>query len=317
MFGKKKTVGTTVLILDIESGSVAVALVHVPGTGMPKVIAYKREQVPLLSTRSSSTIAISLEKALMHSLSYIAEVAARMRLYAGTEPFGTVKSAVVFFAAPWGTPNLATRKAAFVPGMREFTASEIRSIFGDIAVSFYTSADALVYGNGRIGRSADTLIASMRGELLELLLVNNGGPEAYSTVPLGTRSILRTLKTHGQLNEHEAHSMLVLAHAADDMAYEPLAAAGHHLSETFAEGAALLVPAGAATNIVVVGEHPLGEWFARNLAQNKRVTDLFAEESTVEALRAHHMGVLLEPTPVQDPFILLESLFVEHVGVVY
>jgi hypothetical protein len=317
MFGKKGASAKTVLVLDVESGSVAVALVHLPAKGLPKVLAFRREHLPLSPGRTSGTIAAALEKTLLESLSYISTVAARMRTHTAAEQLGTIESAVVFFAAPWGTPNLTTGKAAYVPGMREFTKSEIQSAFGDIAVSFYTSADAIAYGSRALHKHTDTLVAALRGELMELLLLNENGPQAYSTVPLGSRSILRTLKTHGALSEHESRSMLALAHANDDFEYEPLIAAAHHLSDTLAGSAGLFLPRGVTANIMVVGEHPLGELFARNLAVNPRVADLFAEESTVEVLRPYHLSAMLEPSPVHDPFVLLEALFVGNTEVVY
>lgn len=301
----------TVLVLDIESGSVASALVHVPADGAPKISAYHRKELPLLASRTGSDIAASLEKTLLHALSYMSMVAARMRGHAAAQKFGTVTGAAVFFAAPWGTPNLSTGKASYIPGMRAFTKEQVQAAFGDIPVSFYTSADAIAYGSRMIGKHQDTLVAMLRGELIELLLLNEHGPQAYSTTPVGSRSILRTLKTHGALSEHEARSMLALARHKEDLRYEPLLAAAHHLGDTFAEAAALLLPAGTPTGIVVVGEHPLGEWFAKNIAANARVADIFDEDATVEAIRPYHLGGLLEPGAVNDPFMLMESLFIK------
>jgi hypothetical protein len=311
------TLYMTVLVLDIESGSVAVALVHLPKVGVPKVLAYQREHLPLQPSLKSATIAASLEHTLAASLTYISEVAARLRSHAAAKEFGAIQSAAVFFAAPWGVPDLSAGKASFMPGIREFTKREVQAVFGDIAVSFYTSADALAYGSRALGQHEDTLVAALRGELLELLLLDRSGPQAYSTVPLGSRSILRTLKAHGGLSEHEARSMLALAHHTNDAPYEPLVAAAHHLGDSFADAARLFLPHGSTANIVVVAEHPAGEWFARHLAENRQVTELFSEDSTVEALRQHHIAGLLEPTHVQDPFVLLESLFVGDTGVVY
>jgi hypothetical protein len=309
MFGKKKVAGNTVLILDVESGSVASALVDV-SKAQPQIISHQRQHLPLTQSRSGSAISRSLEQALAHSLRHSAEVAARMRVHAPMQNIGTVGHAVIFLAAPWGTPDLAAGGPQYVPGIREYIKEAVQTAFGDVAVSFYTSADAIVYGSRRIGKHVDTLSVALRGEILELLLLSAGGPAAYSTVPLGSMSILRTLQTHGDLSMHEASSMLNLAKHKDDLYYEPLVVAGRHLSDTFADGAALLLPAGTATNLVVVGEQPLGEWFAKHIAGNPRVSDYFTEESTVEALLPYHVGGLIGQGTVHDPFVLLEALFV-------
>ena len=149
--------------------------------------------------------------------------------------------------------------------------------------------------------------------MLELLLLNGGSAQAYSTQPLGSRSILRTMQTHGALSEHEARSMLNLAKHKSDLQYEPLVAAGRHLSDTFADGVELLLPAGTATSVVVIGEQPLGEWFAKNIADNPRMSNLFDTDSTVEALLPYQLREHIDVGAVHDPFVLLETLFIKQV----
>ncbi len=309
MFGKKRAQGNTVLLLDVESGSVGAALVDFSKT-QPQVLSYQRQHLPLTQSRSGSDITHSLEQTLAHSLQYSAEVAARMRVHAPLQGLGVVTKAVIFLAAPWGSPNLTSGGPHYVPGIRQYIKEAVKSAFGDLPVSFYTSADAIVFGSRTIGKQVDTMAVSLRGEILELLLLSERGAKGYSTVPLGSRSILRTLQTHGNLSEHEARSMLSLTKHKDDLCYEPLLVAGRHLSDTFAEGAELLLPAGTATSLVVVGEQPLGEWFAKSIADNPRVSGLFSEDSTVEALLPYHIADHFERGAIHDPYILLESLFI-------
>lgn len=309
MFGKKKPQGNTVLLLDIESGSVAVALVDL-SKEQPQILSYQRQHLPLTQRRSGGDSIRLLEQTLAHSLRHIAEVAARMRAHAPAQPLGNVGRAVVFLAAPWGTPNLASGTPEYAPGIRKHIQAAVAAAFGGIPVSFYTSADALAFGSRAIGKHTDTMAVSLRGELLELLLLSKAGPLAYSTVPLGSRSILRTLQTHGALSEHEARSILNLTKHKDDLWYEPLLAAGRHLSDTFADGAELLLPAGAATSLVVVAEQPLGEWFAKHIADNPRMPALFSDEATVEVLLPYHMADHIALGVMNDPYLLLESLFV-------
>lgn len=312
MFGKKKAVanksGGTVLILDVESGSVASALVDL-SKAQPHILAYQRKHLPLTQTRSGDTMTRALEQSLAHTLKHSAEVAARMRVHAPAQDLGRISRAVVFLAAPWGQPNLASGGPQFVPGIRQYIKEAVEAHFGDVPVAFYTSADALVYGSRAAERHIDTLTVSLRGELLELMLLNEAGPQAYGTVPLGSRTILRTLGAHGLLSEHEARSMLNLTKHTSDAPYEPLVAAGRHLSDSFAEGALLLLPAGMVTSVVVVAEQPLGEWFAKSIADNPTMADLFLEGTTAEALLPHHVAGMVGLGSVKDPFVLLEALF--------
>ena len=309
MFGSKKAAGNTVLILDIESGSVATALVDL-SKQVPQIVSYRRQQLPLTQSRSGSDISRALEQTLGLSLRHSAEVAARMRIHAPTQGLGQVAKVVVFLAAPWGSPNLVAGTPQYVPGIRQYIKESVQAAFGDLPVSFYTAADAVLFGSRTLGKHIDTIAVSLRGEMLELLLLNESGTSAYGTVPIGSRSILRTLQTHGAMSEHEARSILTLHTHKEDWQYEPLLAAGRHLSDSFADGVELLLPAGIASSLVIVGEQPLGEWFAQNIADNPRVSGLFSEESTVEALLPFHIKDHVEQGTVQDPFILLETLLV-------
>ena len=309
MFGNKKVTGNTVLILDIESGSVATALVDL-AKQVPHIVSYQRQQLPLSQSRSGGDISRALEQTLSLSLRHSAEVAARMRVHAPEQGMGQVAKTIVFLAAPWGSPNLIVGGPQYAPGIRQYVKESVEAAFGDLPVSFYTAADAVLYGSRKLGKHTDTIAVSLRGEMLELLLLNEGATQGYSTVPLGSRSILRTLQTHGAMSEHEARSLLNLTKHKDDWQYEPLLAAGRHLSDSFADGVELLLPAGTASNLVVVGEQPLGEWFAKHIADNPRLANLFSEESTVEALLPFQLKGHIEQGTVHDPFVLLETLLV-------
>jgi len=302
-----------VLLLDIESGSVASALIRLSLGHEPRVLAYQRQDLPMQATRHSGDMTRSLERALAHSLAHTSEVAARMRQHTGIgftgSIVGNIERAAVFLAAPWGTPNLASGNPEYAPGMREHIQRQIQGLFGDIPVSFFTSADSIAYSAMAVGKDEAFLVAAVRGELCELVLLEKSGPQGYSTVPLGSGSVWRTLMSHGLLSKEEARSRLRLAHA-NNVPYEPLLAAARHVNEQVALGIELLTRAGTPQHIMVVGEHPLGEWFAQNLADDPHVADLFGENGTVEALRPHHLGRRVEAGAVDDPFILLEALFI-------
>lgn len=309
MFGGKKT-GRTVLLLDIESGSVATALLTLSKKEGPQLFAYKRIDAPLESTRSSESIFKTFTKTLEESLITAAEVAARMRMH-GREDVGTISHIAVFFSAPWGMPDLHNNKKNFADGVVPQVHNALEKFFGSTRASYHTSADALAFSARTFDTSSDALIASLRGELLEMLLFNKNAVQAYSTVPVGTRNILRTLKAHGQLTEHEARSMLALLSHAGESEYEPLVASGEHIGRAFAEGAELLVPYGRPTTIVVVGERPLADWLTKRIAEEEKLANLFSEHTTVESLKQHYFAAPLATSPVVDPFILAEAAYVD------
>ncbi len=313
MFGKKKASaaqGGTVLILDIESGSVATALVDM-SKAQPQIMYAHREHLPLLPSRSGSTIANALEKSLAHTLQRASEIAARMRLHSTEQPLGHVARVAVFLAAPWGSPDLVKGNSKFVPGIREYIKEKVEASFGTAPVSFYTSADALTHNHKVTGGGSDTVAVALRGELLELLFLSNDMVRAYTTVPLGSRSILRTLQTHGALSEHEARSMLRLQKHTSNAQYEPLQAASKHLSDAFVDSAALVLPLKSNATILIVAEQPMGEWFAKSIADNSRVLTVFVPESTVEAFLPYHVADHVGQSGVEDPFILTETLFLK------
>ena len=155
MFGKKKAAGNTVLLLDIESGSIASALIDMSGTE-PRILSYQRQHMPLAQNRSAVEMTRSLEQYLDHTLRHVAEVAARMRIHAPLQSKGEISRAIIFLAAPWGMPNLNAKTPQYMPGIRQYVKEGIEAAFGTVAVSFYTSADALVFGSQTIGKHADT-----------------------------------------------------------------------------------------------------------------------------------------------------------------
>lgn len=310
MFGKKKASSRTVLLLDIESGSVAGALLHLSQTSQPKLYAHKRVHLPV-GMRPAALLTNSLEAALKDIFMHVSLVAARMRVHAPNTKAGEVGEAAVFLAAPWGSPNLVEGKSNFTPGLREYVAQELKSLFGDVPVSFYTSADSIAYAALSMGR-AESLLAALRGELIELVHIGDTAPLAYGTAPGGTNSVLRTLQVHDNLTTHEARSRLELLHHHHEKRYEPLFAAARHVTESFADGATLLLQHAPSKNVVVLGEGELAVWFAKNIADESKLGGLFVEGSTIEPLRAHH---LLSHAPMQttvhDPYLLLEALFVD------
>jgi len=307
MFGDKKA-GRTVLLLDIESGSVGSALLNLSKKSGPYLYGYNRLQAPLQQARSSESLFAALNKTLDQSLLQTAEVAARMRTH--SPHLGSVEHIAVFFSAPWGTPDLTAGKPVFGSGLIEHIKNSLNNYFGEARASFHTSADALAFNAHKFTSSPDVLLAALRGELMEMLLFTDARVVAYGTAPIGTHTILRTLKAHGGLSEHESRSLLKLLEHGDQ-SYEPLIASGEHARKEFANAAALVLQHGTPTSIVLMGEQPLADWFAKRIAEEESLAALFPENTTVEALRQHYFGAPLATSAISDPFLLAEAAYVD------
>jgi hypothetical protein len=309
MLGKKKAAHKTVLILDIESGSVAGALLHFSSNAEPRLFAYKRVHLPV-TMQPAVLQSHSLEHALTQVLHHASTVASRMRTHAPHTKAGEVVEVSAFLAAPWGTPNFLENKSSFLPGIREFITQEVKALFGDAKISFHTSADSIAYGALQMGR-AESVLASLRGELVELLHIDESVPVSYGTTPGGVHALLRTLKVHDRMSEHEARSALLLLNHHHDRAYEPLTAAGRELSSTFADTVKVLLERAPARHVLVLGDGELSGWFAKTIADEPKLAGLFADDSTVEPVYPHLGLANRFNTPIRDPFVLLAALFVD------
>src|SRR3989338_4938795 len=84
--GKKKKVDVrTVLLLDIESGSVGAALVRLSAAQQPRMFGARRAQVPVEHTRTGAGLVQSIGQVLKKTLYEIAEAATRLRFHPKTD----------------------------------------------------------------------------------------------------------------------------------------------------------------------------------------------------------------------------------------
>lgn len=299
------------LLLDVESASVGGALAHFSSHEQPRLFGETRHAVPMLTTRDSRGVARGVEDASRAVLLHATTVAARLRNYARTTSMGEVERVAIFLGAPWGTPDLALGKASFIDSMRQFIAEEVAAALPDATMSFHTAADPAAFSLKVFNSSKTLLLCTVRGEIIEVLLIGEDGVLGYATIPLGTRTILRTLKTHAGLSEHEARSLFTLAPHLEEH-HESLQAAARHFVEEFAGAAQALLLSGRTEGVFVIAEEPAGEWFARVLGADDSLEALFPQGGVVRALKPQHFAQhIAANAPQPDLFLMLEALFID------
>lgn len=307
LFGKKPE-GQTVLLLDVEQGSVGAGLARVERGVQPRLFGEARERLPLLSTQDSAALARQTLKAAEVALAHASEVAARMRM-SRAAPLGTVRHAALFLSAPWGVPDLSAGKPRFVEHLRAELINAASAYFGNLTFSTHTNADAAALA-AHAHAQAPLFLVILRGELIELLSLAEGGARGYATIPGGLNLVARTLHTHAGLSHAEALSRLTLPYEAQH-SFEPLGAVREQLLSELRRAAPQLSPAQGA-RIIVIAEDGRGSWLARTLAQDDDFAELFDAQSAVEALSPRHlMPFVAAHAQSPDLFLLAQTLFLD------
>lgn len=299
------------LILDIENGSAASALLRLEPGKQPKLFGEMRALTPLSFSRSGSRLAAEVERAVHKALTNAAEVSARVRNNAASSIFAGVDTAAVFMAPPWGTPDLAGGVPAFLPAMQSQVKDTIRTSFGDIPVSFYTSAGAAAFGTRALLTKEPCLVCAVTGEVSQLLQMDEQGVRAHATVPSGLHAVLRTLRCHGGLSEMEARSAMRLPMDTPHVR-EPFSAAAAEFSAQIKDAARDMMRPGDVFRVTVVAPDASSEWFARALSADESLAELFPHGGEVRALRAHHAAQhMAAHAENPDLHLLLDALFVD------
>lgn len=311
LFGRSKPKGSTLLLLDIENGSVASALVRVSEREQPKLFGEWRIWLSPAVNLSGAELAANVERALEEALRHAAQVAARLRAHEATASQGAVSGAAVFLSPPWGTPDLAVGKPRFVESMAKAAHRAIDALFG-IRPSLYAAASAAAFGARAALGAEPSLVVSVTGEVSELVLLSRDGVIGHATIPSGAHTALRTLRTHGGLSEHEARSALKLSFDTPRLR-EPFASVASHFSGHFGSAAGELFAAAAPVSQVrVLAQGGAGEWFAEALAQSDRLAELFPQGGEVRALKAQYLlPYVAAHAALPDIALLLQAIFVD------
>ena len=298
LFGRdKKSDSKTVLILDIENGSVGSALIKLEPGKAPGFLGSWREHMPVHAARGAESLAEETRKIISALLPRLSLEAVRN---------GGVSEVAVFMSPPWGRPNLESGRPDFVPHLQEMLAREASPYFGG-PLNFYTSAGAAAQGLRALLPYEDKyLLCVVTHEMTELLLIYNGAVAGHASMPHGVNLPLRTLKTHGGLSEPEARSLLRLGHGGG--AARALDSSTEYYAEEFKNAARELLDAYVPQQVWVVS--PAGEYFARALS-HESLSDLFPQGGVVRALRPRHFEQHLPGSP-QDLFLILEALYLRY-----
>lgn len=299
MFGKRAS-DKTVLLLDIENGSVGSSLLRLSPDAAPEIFGGRRLGVPLMDTRAAAHLLRAVEHATSDAMLHASEVAARMRHRASLP---RVSKAVVFLSAPWGVPNLTLGRPDFAQPLVDAISPRVRALFGDIPMSLHAHASAAVHGMRALyPNETDTLIVSINGELCELILVQGGHVVGHATAPAGLGTVLRTLKSHAGLSEHEARSALKLE------ATEAADAAAEHFAGEFKEAARQLYGGPGRGSVIVLAHEPGAEWFAKALSR-RSLADLYPQGGVVRLIRAAHMAPYVGSLGILDTHLALNALY--------
>ncbi len=303
----------TVLILDVENSSAGSALAQIEQYKQPKLFGEMRSHAPLGSRVTGALLSSNIKKAAANAIQHASEVAARMRLHPKTTSLGHIGSIAVFLAPPWGKPNLDRGKPDFMPEMSQYLRGELGAVFDDTPVSFYTSAGATAFGVRSLFAPEPCLVCTITGEVSELMRMDGGeGVRAHATFPSGYNALLRTLRAHGGLSEQEARSAARLPFGMRHIR-EPFRAAAGEFAGHFKNAVKELLSPGDILRVRVIGAEPSGEWFARALAADESLAELFPDGGEVRALRSYHLTRYIEAhAEVPDLLLMLDALFVDN-----
>lgn len=306
--GKRERPQKTILILDIENGSVASALVRVSEHEAPKLFGEVRKHLPVVHTRDGNTLMTRVTQAARSVLRSVSETAARIRQHPKASAVGKIDAVAIFLAVPWGSPDLSLGKPRFMPEMQDFLNRELLQWVGHVPVSYHTGTAAGVFGVKALYPQEDNvLLYTLLGEVGELTHIQDGMVVGHATTPHGYGSVIRTLKFHGGMSEQEARSALHVRHYE-----EPLRAAGAHIADSFNDTARDMLGSYTVPSVFVLTHEPVGEWLAETLSQTDSIEELFPEGGTVRALRSHHAAPLVAAhNEIPDLSLIFASIFVD------
>ncbi|TSC68943.1 MAG: hypothetical protein G01um101456_406 [Parcubacteria group bacterium Gr01-1014_56] len=314
-FGKRKTKGEkTVALVDIESGSVASALVRLSEHEAPKLFAEIRISIPLFSTRNSDQLAHLITQATEQALEHTSSVASRMRNHGALGSQGEVDRVAIFFSAPWASLHLEGGTADFIKPVEAAAYQTAGSVFGDIPTTFHPLGTAALHGAMiLLPSNTPSLLLIVGGEVSELLVRTDRELLGRATIPAGQRTLLRTLISHGGVSPAEAESFLELATREKHPLYEPMRAAEDHLTSLVTEATKDLQGQNELSGIMVVAQEPFSEIVAKALSRREDLAESFLEGGTVRSMKTPHITPYIAAHAHKpDLSLLLEALFIDR-----
>jgi len=325
LFGKKKSPGKTVAILDVESGSVGAALVRTSATLQPRLFAEVRIPVPAMRAVSGAALAAQVEHAAREALCHVSVVAARVRnapqvsLHRVEElsDLSAIERVAMFLHPPWAGVDFDQLGKVLPGAIPEFfdvaqTLSE--ETFGTVPLTLYSfGASAAPLLHSLYAVEGSCLVCTLTGEMTELVVVGPDGVVGHGTIPLGTHFLSRTLASHGGFSLSEAHSALSLLarggiHA---QSMEPLSAAASHFMREFSDAASELVSSHSTKQVFLVAPRGAGQWLAQAMTESD-TTNVFPKGGTIRAVGPQHLTPhVAAHGSSPDTALLVAALFID------
>lgn len=300
----------TVVVLDIETGSVGGGLVHCAPGEAPRLLGETRIDIAAGTTRDSNTVRERVVHALQSVTHSLAQVAARVRGNQVTAPMGTPSRAVAFVAAPWGVPDLTAGSPRFDTALVSSVEHALAGTF-TTPFSVHTRASATLNGARILLPYEDTYLVCMpHGEVSEILEVSGGSVRTHGTLPVGLNTLLRTAMSHGGLHEEEARSIVKSLSFGGVPPHfrEPLKHVNEHIAAHFTD---LAARHGWHAHERVYSFAHDGDWFARVLAESSAAKK-FGGSAILKPIRAEHFSPHFSGhARVPDLGVMLGGLFVD------
>ncbi len=311
LFRKDKVENEIVLIVDVENGSVGAALAYIPvkdqsGTAQdkPVFLAGSRVHLPVPQRLSGATLLVEIKDALYIALQNIRETTYPAR-------------AVVFFSPPWSTLRQGKHGLEWDHNDDVISAvsAAVSESFDTIPISFQalgTAASSVV--GDLFPDKQGMLLCTVTGEVTELIPVHDSVPYGRVTIPIGTNTLLRTLRAHTDMSDAEVRSSLRLMQHESSPIHsalaEPLAATSAHFVKQYIDAVFDLAPHYLPSDVLVIAQEPSAMWFARMLAQsdNAAFPNLFPQGGTVRPLRNSRLAQhVISRSPTADAIMMLET----------
>ena len=315
LFGKKKNKSKkTIVLVDIESGSVGSALVGLSEREAPKLFAEKRISLPVRHARDSGTLLHAVTEATEEALLHTSSVASRMRNHKALLGQGEIDRIAIFVSPPWASQHLSGGTAEYVEPMRRAVNHMTQGLFGEIPTTFHPLGTAAAHGAVLLFPfDTPSVLLIVSGEVSEILILNDRSLLGRATVPLGGHALVRTLISHGGVSAAEAESYMALSRREGHALFEPMRVAEDHFASTIAEATKDLSGQDALGGIIVMAEEPLGEIVARALSREKSLAELFLEGGTVRSIRSSHVTPYIAAHAHKpDLSLLIEALFIDR-----
>ncbi|MBC7836155.1 hypothetical protein H7X87_00035 [Acetobacteraceae bacterium] len=312
LFGKQPRSGKTILLLDIENGSVGGVFARVSPDHAPKLFGEIRKKIRILPSRDADSLMKEIEKAAHEVLAHASEVAARVRLNESLSSIGKVERGAVFLRSPWAHVDFDDTGTVSTSAVDELLLSMqglYTDAMGDSPVSFHSFGASTGPILHRIFEATEySLICIMSAEITELCVTDGENVRGYATLPFGSNTIMRTLKAHNGLSDAEAYSLLRLPFSRSA---EALHATCAHMLKEFASAAHALLHHYPSRNVFVVAQEPFAHWLAQTL-ESEHLQEIFTEGGEVRALSQRHVTPYLA-AHAQKPDIplMLASLFAD------